>query len=317
MTDFAGYLAKFQDLNCGRVGSHERPHKPVMLLSVLDLAESGQLIHNRIYLGPQLLELFRRYFDIVRTDTDQPTPINPFFYLRGDEFWHHQVHPGQEAVYRTMSNPGGMAMLNSVVAYAWLDNDLHAAIIDPVKREQLRQALITRYFAPHQQAIMAVVEREKQIGIYERFLDQSTLGKVAEPATPPYNNEIRDTGFRRIVTRAYDYRCAACGLRVYLDDGRMLVEAAHLVPFAETHDDNPCNGMALCKNHHWAMDQFLIAPGPDHRWHVSQKLDDRLEGQQDLLQLQDRTVLLPGDTRYHPRKESLEWRTERLLAGRN
>ena len=51
--------------------------------------------------------------------------------------------------------------------------------------------------------------------------------------------------------------------------------------------------MALCKNHHWAMDRSLIAPGPDHRWHVSHLLDDRLEGQRDLLDLKSRTLLLP------------------------
>jgi putative restriction endonuclease len=95
------------------------------------------------------------------------------------------------------------------------------------------------------------------------------------------------------------------------------VDAAHLVPFAETHDDDPRNGMALCKNHHWAMDRFLIAPGGDMVWHVSKLLDDRLEGQQDLLRLRGRSILLPTDDRYHPRKESLQWRTERLMLGNN
>jgi HNH endonuclease len=40
-----------------------------------------------------------------------------------------------------------------------------------------------------------------------------------------------------------------------------VVEAAHLVPFNVTRDDNPNNGLALCPNHHRAMDRFLIAPG--------------------------------------------------------
>ncbi|NQU10233.1 HNH endonuclease [bacterium] len=92
----------------------------------------------------------------------------------------------------------------------------------------------------------------------------------------------------------------------------MLVDAAHLVPFSETHDDDPRNGMALCKNHHWAMDQFLIAPGPNLKWHVSRQLDDRLEGQQDLLRFQRRSLLLPAEPRYHPKRESLTWRLERM-----
>lgn len=99
--------------------------------------------------------------------------------------------------------------------------------------------------------------------------------------------------------------------KAWCSHGAVAVQVFH------NHCINPRNGMALCKNHHWAMDQFLIAPGTDHHWHVSKKLDDRVEGQQDLLQLKDRTILLPSDSRYHPRPDSLEWRTERLLSGKN
>lgn len=213
----------------------------------------------------------------------------------------------------------GLGQLRTVIAHAFLDDDLHAALLDPVKREALRQALINRYFAKQRQEIMWVVERERQIGLYERQLGRSlNRGRTStrEVAEKEYGAEVRDAGFRRLVTRAYDYRCAACGLRVCLDDGRMLVDAAHLIPFAETQDDDPRNGMALCKNHHWTMDQFLIAPGTDKAWHVSDELDDRLEGQQDLLRLRGRSILLPADDKYYPRKESLQWRTERL-SGKN
>jgi len=105
MTELKEYLARFQDLNCGRVGDHERPHKPVMLLTVIDLIENGHVPQNRITLSPELLELFRRYFDVVRTPQDQPTAINPFFFLRGDGFWHHHPHPGQERAYAAMRGP--------------------------------------------------------------------------------------------------------------------------------------------------------------------------------------------------------------------
>ncbi len=312
------YLAKFQNLNCERVFNHERPHKPVLLLAVLDLAESGRLSENRITLSPELMEVFRRYFDVVRTPSDQPTAINPFFFLRSDKFWHQQPRPGQEQACAAMRAPGSLGLLTTVIAHAFLDDDLYAALLDPVKREALRQALISRYFAGHRQEIMRVVERERQIGLYEQKLERSlNRGRTSARATrelaeKEYGADVRDAGFRRLVTRAYDYRCAACGRRICLDDGRMLVEAAHLIPFADTQDDDPRNGMALCKNHHWAMDQFLIGPGVDNVWHVSGKLDDRLEGQQDLLRLRDRSILLPSDNRYHPRKESLQWRAERL-----
>ena len=64
-------------------------------------------------------------------------------------------------------------------------------------------------------------------------------------------------------------------MRVVLEGGLYIVDAAHLILFAETHDDDSRNGIALCKNHHWAMDRNLIAPGADNAWHVLAALDDR------------------------------------------
>lgn len=77
----ATYADKFSQLNVGRVAGHERPHKPVMLLALLDLFEQGVIKENRITYSPELLELFGEYFDAVRGERDQPTPINPYFYL--------------------------------------------------------------------------------------------------------------------------------------------------------------------------------------------------------------------------------------------
>ncbi|HRK30035.1 MAG TPA: HNH endonuclease signature motif containing protein [Tepidisphaeraceae bacterium] len=51
-------------------------------------------------------------------------------------------------------------------------------------------------------------------------------------------------------------------MRVVVDD-LALVEATHLIPWAESRDDDSRHGISLCKNHHWAMDQYLISPSPD------------------------------------------------------
>jgi len=112
-----------------------------------------------------------------------------------------------------------------------------------------------------------------------------------------------------------DYRCAACGLRVFLDDGTILVDAAHIIPFSVSKDNDPRNGMALCRNHHWAMDKNLVVPVPAKPrpiWRVSSDLDRRIEGQTDLLSLEGTVVLQPRDPRYHPREDSLKWRMEHL-----
>lgn len=303
------YADKFSQLNVGRVGAHARPHKPVLLLAVLDLFEQGVIKENRITFSPELLELFAEYFAVVRCEGDQPTPINPFFYLRGDKFWHHHPRPGQEAVLAALRAPPGITAFQAISDYAYLDDELFALLQDSANRAELRAVLINRYFADRRGKVIALAQTESEIANYQRQLDQD--GRVAECDGVP--EAVRDTAFSRIVRRAYDYRCAACGLRVVLEGALYIVDAAHLIPFSQSHDDDPRNGIALCKNHHWAMDRNLIAPGIDRAWHVLHSLDDRLEGQRDLIVLDGRSILLPHEQRYHPKDAALLWR-ERELA---
>ena len=46
----------------------------------------------------------------------------------------------------------------------------------------------------------------------------------------------RDAAFRRTILEVYDYRCAACGIRVLLNHAMSLVEAAHLIPFPDRNE---------------------------------------------------------------------------------
>lgn len=99
-----------------------------------------------------------------------------------------------------------------------------------------------------------------------------------------------------------------------------LVEAAHIIPFSIGRNDKPTNGLALCPNHHWAMDRHLIAPCPDVKerqgvWRVSRRLDDRLEGHRELFEFKDRPVIAPREKKFYPAPEALRWREEKLAVG--
>ncbi|MFN6018138.1 MAG: hypothetical protein ACK49N_11230, partial [Verrucomicrobiota bacterium] len=75
------------------------------------------------------------------------------------------------------------------------------------------------------------------------------------------------------------------------------------------------NGLALCKNHHWAMDRDIIAPGPDLHWHVSKRLDPRRSnGEKELHDLAGKSLLLPKDPAFHPDEKGLVWRSDRMIA---
>ncbi len=111
----------------------------------------------------------------------------------------------------------------------------------------------------------------------------------------------------------------AAHIRVKITDALSLVEAAHIIPFGVSRNDKPDNGLALCPNHHWAMDRLLIAPCPDpkHRadiWRVGPGLDSRIEGQKDLVALARQPVIPPSEEKFYPALTSLRWREEHLTA---
>jgi putative restriction endonuclease len=307
----AEYLRAFERLNVNRAGGVASPHKPCMLLAMLGLAEAGKLVQNQIRFEPPLLERYARFFNIVRGPNDHPNPWFPFFHLRSDGFWRLQAKPGREAALEVLDSARSASVIEENIAWASLDSALHSLVLEATARLQLQQQLVVAWFGAFSQPMNAVFEEERQIDNAEIDLRQRVEGRQPsriEDSSDP----ARSAAFRRIVTEAYDYRCAASGWRIILPDSTALVEAAHLVPYADSHDDDPRNGIALSPTFHWAMDRYIIAPGPDLKWHVSKTLDDRLPDNRPLLELEDKRLILPREKAYSPKEESLQWRLSKL-----
>jgi predicted restriction endonuclease len=92
------WLERLYNLRRDKRGSHERPHKPVLLLSIIDLLDRGFIAGNEVPLSEELVATFKRYFAVVRKEDDQPTIQNPFFHLCGDKFWQLVPAPGESPV---------------------------------------------------------------------------------------------------------------------------------------------------------------------------------------------------------------------------
>jgi putative restriction endonuclease len=307
------YLDKLARLVVNVQAGHASPHKPCMLLAVLDLARAGGLTENRIVYGPQLLERYRSFFDAARGKGDHPNPYFPFFHLAGKlrgggmSFWHLEPVPGREVPMSAMHTARSSTDVTLNIACARLDHELHQLLQDPTAVDALEAALVTRWFDRDVADARAVIERSARISRYERGL---RLGQVAAERVPPAY--VRNPAFRRVVAQSYDYRCAGTGVRILLPTGEAMVEAAHIHPFSESGDDDPRNGIALTPNMHWAFDRNLIAPGPDYRWWVSDQIDARIPDHRELRELDGKPLLLPVEPRWYPRREALDWRLARL-----
>jgi len=126
-------------LRRGSKGGYQRPHKLVLLLSVIELADRGLLQENKIYIKEPLITIFENYFNLVRKKDDWCQPGPPFFHLRSSGFWFHKIKPGREKYYAGLTTTGGgLQTIRNNIDYAYLRDDLFAAILNPSSRRELR-----------------------------------------------------------------------------------------------------------------------------------------------------------------------------------
>lgn len=139
---------KIQEIKRGSKGGYRRPHKLVMLLSVIELADRGLLTENKIYLEEPLITIFENYFNLIRKKDDWCQPGPPFFHLRSSGFWFHKIKPGREKDYAALTTTGGgLRLVRENIDYAYLREDVFRAIQDVDARYELR-VLITSLLNP-------------------------------------------------------------------------------------------------------------------------------------------------------------------------
>jgi len=304
-------VERLYDLHVGVVGSaegrrHERPHKPVLLLATLDLIADGQARPDGIPWSNALRRRFAEYFAVVQAQDDRNTPENPFRRLQTDAIWKSVEMVDGQVIALNREPLVGECDTGRVRAS--LCGGFERVVLTPSGRTQLRNALVERFF-PWARGQLEPLFRD--VRLPDRVAEAVT-GETDDKPQPSGRNQ----GFRRKVVEIYDFQCAACGLRINIPevlDGTF-IDAAHLIPFSESRNDHPTNGLALCKNHHWAMDRYLIAPSAEGVWRASSRLiPHRSPGEKELAQLGGRRLIPPTEPAFRPSQDALDWRCERLL----
>ena len=111
----------------------------------------------------------------------------------------------------------------------------------------------------------------------------------------------------------YDYTCAVCELNIRALSGESVTDAAHIIPFSVSYNDDIRNGISLCKSHHWAFDAGLIAISEEHRVVVSPAMTEQGPAASMLTGLRDREIWLPGEPEHRPAPEALTWHREKVM----
>jgi putative restriction endonuclease len=248
------WLGKLTKLNAasGR-GEYQgkAPHKPLLLLCLLDMAEAGEL-GGRIFTRTAGLVLrFKSYGALV--SERWPTRLDlrmPFFYLRTQGFWQAftlEMTPAQ--------SPESCFVCD-------LHEEFFDLLADADFRLKARLLLVSRYFEPRERVAMLVSMGLCADGVEKTEQKISVLNEEAEEAA---RKKGRSARFAVQVVSRYKFACALTGLCCVTADGGTIVDSAHIEPFAESQNDDIENGLALCKNAHWMFDEGLWSVRGDGR----------------------------------------------------
>jgi len=79
------------------------------------------------------------------------------------------------------------------------------------------------------------------------------------------------------------------------------------VPWSESRNDDPRNGMALGGLHHWTFDQGLVGVTEGYRVQVSPVVPVEEEGAQPILRLAEQGLHLPAERSLQPARRALRW----------
>jgi putative restriction endonuclease len=248
------WLGKLTKLNAASGRGQCRgkaPHKPLLLLCLLDMAEAGELAGRSFTRTAGLVLRFKSYGALV--SERWPTRLDlrmPFFYLRTQGFWQAftlEMAPAQ--------SPESCFVCE-------LHSEFFDLLGDADFRLKARLLLVSRYFEPRER--VALLESLGLCADGGGRLEQrvASLNEEAEDAA---RKKGRSARFAVQVVSRYKFTCALTGLCCLTTDGAAIVDAAHIEPFAEMQNDDIENGLALCKNAHWMFDEGLWSVRGDGR----------------------------------------------------
>jgi putative restriction endonuclease len=271
------------------------PHKPLLLLVVAELAERGEL-QNPLRLTGELTFQFLTFSGVVaHRRTQKPEIFLPFFHLGNDAIW----TPLDELNHSTSERRRAASVR--------IDAEFFALLHDADFRKQLRRVLIAKYFE----------DAGERAALYELVGLSVPSDEIIQADAQRYEavrESGRDARFKLTVVPAYNYTCALFRFRLTTVESGSIVEAAHIHQWAKSGNDDPRNGIALCKNAHWCFDEGLWSLDDDYRVLVAEDRFDESGNMSLLLKpLAGHRVLLPANTQLWPDKKHLAWhRTHRF-----
>ncbi len=306
------YLHAFKKLHIDR--SHgNAPHKPVLLLSVLQAYQNNQILNQRIYLTPELVGLFKTNWSLLVTTQHDCRISYPFYYLKSENFWKLVPKSGFENIDQIGAIMKSFSNLNAAVDYALISDDLFLLMKDERKNRILQHFLLDEYFPGTKSNF--INSESGQLNLFNLLEDKILHEDAAEykieiKKLMQQNDEeeifLRGSIFKREIPRIYNFTCCISGMKISAASSVSMVDACHIIPFSHSFDDTITNGIALCPNLHRAFDRGLITIDSDYKVKVSGIFHEETSNYS-IRSFDGQRILLPNDRNFYPDLGNLDW----------
>lgn len=290
------------------------PHKPVLLLAILELVRKGDILNNRIAITPELVLEFKSIWSRLVVTPHTPNFALPFYHMKTEPFWKLVTYNGMTIPVTSSNSIRSLNALKESVAFAELDTAVFAMMQDPVQLAVMEEALLDQYFPETKSQFRSYQsdlfsELETQILREDAVVYRKRINELKETLSREEFEEeifVRGGMFKREVPKIYAYQCAISGMRIESSTNAQMIDACHLVPFALSKDDTITNGIALSPNLHRAYDRGLITITEDYLVKISPAISEN-DSPYSLGQFDGKQILLPKQIHHYPAIENLKW----------
>lgn len=158
MDQLERYFIQFDKMRRAKCEGIIAPHKPILLLTILDLIRSGEITSNKITLSDSLINGFnRKWKEFIDNGTNKKTYViadcltmeigkrfpfkctiaNPYYHLQTEPFW--KLHKSEK--YAKASSYSIKALKENF-EYAEIDDELFQLMNDENSSESMRHHLL-------------------------------------------------------------------------------------------------------------------------------------------------------------------------------
>jgi putative restriction endonuclease len=252
------YLSAFSRLKRGNTVYGKAPHKPVLLLSIIELIDKGLITRNAVPINADLVGTFKENWHLLVPTLHQADFTQPFYYLQSDKsagvpFWFLQPYPASQINAHISS----VNTLAAVCAFGYFAEELYLLLADSQSRSSFKYLLLDVYFSESKANYLSM----KRYG--EGYMHDQINYVLNEPEAQyrhvsihtEEDRFVRSGRFKQLVPKTYNNECSFTGMTLTSTFNYNFIDACHIVPFSYSQNDKVNNGIALCPNLHSAFDR--------------------------------------------------------------